>query len=255
MKRKFIVPVLLTLMLMLSLIGCTPRGEQGFQGLQGPQGLQGIQGTRGLQGAEGNRGLQGEQGKQGLKGEQGLRGYAGDEGDEGDKGNKGSTGATGATGATGDTGAQGEAGSGIINIYRVQVFGHIGHDLLDITSTTYVEVPGTFSSINGPFPLPAAGTIRWYRVEVLFAVNHDEVIYLRMKDPFNTYLPTWEHSFQGGHATNEWWTWSTTPRFSLSDLEEDYGIWGRQSHLEVKALTTSKAYLGSVWIVAEDLKE
>ena len=135
----------------------------------------------------------------------------------------------------------------LMNIYRVQVFGHAHHSSFYCTSTSYEAVPNTFAAQSGQFPAPVPGTQRRYRVEVSFAVNWDRVIYLRMRDPANN-LVAWEHSFQGGHAPNSWWSWGTTPRFSV------WNPWPRQYQLEMRASDTSGAYLGSVWIVAEDIQ-
>jgi hypothetical protein len=136
----------------------------------------------------------------------------------------------------------------LVNSYRVQVFGHAGHTLFSTDSTSYVPVPGTFPAQISRFPAPASGTSRVYRVEVSFAVDWDRIIRLRLRDPWNE-RTKWEFSFQGGHAPNSWWSWNTTPRFTV----EWPDAWPRQHQLEMKNSDNTVAHLGSVWIVAEDI--
>lgn len=155
----------------------------------------------------------------------------------------------GPQGAEGPQGPPGAAPSGtLMNVYRAQIFGHAFHDSFYSTHTSYVEVPGTLSAQGGPsrFPEPAPGTQRRYRIEVSFAVNHDQTIYLRVRDPRND-ITRWEASFQGGHAPNSWWSWGT------STITPWWLPWPRQHRLEMKCSDTSGAYLGSVWLVAEDI--
>jgi hypothetical protein len=139
----------------------------------------------------------------------------------------------------------------VVNSYRIQVYGHAGHDPFSINSTDYVQVPGTFAAMNLPFPAAAAGTTRYWRVEASFAVNHDRVITLRLHDPANSDT-MWEHSFTGGHASNAWWSWGTTAQFFIAFPDVQQG-WKRQFGLEMKSSDTDTAYLGSVWVIAEDV--
>ena len=87
MKKNFIIEIILSIVLIISVIClCTtiegPQGEMGPQGIQGevgPQGQmgpQGIQGEVGPQGQMGPQGIQGEVGPQGPKGEQGDDGHS-----------------------------------------------------------------------------------------------------------------------------------------------------------------------------------
>jgi hypothetical protein len=138
----------------------------------------------------------------------------------------------------------------VVASYRIEIFGHAGHDLFSIASTDYVSVPGTFSAVDNPFPAATAGTSRLWRVEVLFAVNHDRVITLRLHDPANT-STLWEQSFAGGHAPNTWWSWRTSPQFQAAFNQQALK---RQFELQMKSSDTNTAYLGSVWVVAEDVK-
>jgi hypothetical protein len=135
-----------------------------------------------------------------------------------------------------------------MNSYRVQVFGHAAHNLFHCTSTSYVGIPGTYSGVlvQDVFPAPVSGTERRYRVEVSFTTNHDEEISLRVHDPANN-RSEWELVLQGGHSPNTWWRWSTqviTPSLN--------GPWYRQYQLEMKC-SDADAYLGSLWIVVEDV--
>ena len=133
----------------------------------------------------------------------------------------------------------------MVNAYRAQIFGHAAHDLYYTTSNEYLRVPNTRSAQHDQFPAPAPGTQRWYRLEVSFAVAHDQQIHLRMRDGTNNII-AWEHGFTGGYAPNTWWSWATTPRFTR------HRPWNRQHDLEMRA-AASGAYLGSVWLIAEDI--
>ena len=258
-----------------------PQGELGPIGPMGPQGPQGEQGDTGPTGPEGQQGPQGEQGPTGPQGEQGPSGPTGPQGEIGPGGPEGPPGPTGPQGEIGPTGPQGEIGPGgpegppgpqgpqgppgpegppgeapkgvLVNVYRAQIFGHAFHNAFYCTSTSYVQVPGTYSaySSGGPplnlFPEPAPGTVRRYRIEVTFAVNHSRTIYLRMRDPWNN-MNAWELSFTGGYASNSWWTWCTknfSPWYN--------GPWPRQHGLEMRCSDSSGAYLGAVWLIAEDV--
>jgi hypothetical protein len=135
-----------------------------------------------------------------------------------------------------------------MNINRVQVFGHAAHSTFHCSKTTYTAVPSTLSAQNPDqmFPDPLPGTERRYKIEVSFAVNHDQSISLRMQDSANP-ITDWEATFIGGHAPNAWWSWSTqriSPGLN--------GPWNRQHQLEMKC-SDADAYLGGVWIVIEDV--
>jgi len=196
-----------------------------------------IAGPPGPPGPAGEKGPEGPQGPEGEQGPEGPQGPAGEQGPEGPQG------------SPGEQGPQGPLPSGaIMNVYRIQVFGHAAHSLFHCSSTTYTGVPSTYSATlfqNLVPPLPV-GMERKYRVEVSFATNHDEMIYLRVHDPANN-ITDWEIDLQGGHAPNAWWSWGTE---SISPGSN--GPWNRQHHLEMKC-SDADAYLGSVWIVIEDV--
>jgi hypothetical protein len=139
----------------------------------------------------------------------------------------------------------------VVDSHRIQVFGHVGHSAFSINSTDFVSVPGTTAAIDSPFPAAAAGTTRLWRVETSFAVFHDRVITLRLHDPANSQT-IWEQSFTGGHAPNSWWSWGRSAQFSL-DVMAVQG-WKRQYELQIKSSDLDTAFLGSVWVVAEDVE-
>ena len=152
-----------------------------------------------------------------------------------------------AAGHWGQTGTYTETAM-LIGIYRIELFGHSAHSAFTCNSTEYQSVPGTFDAHwSLPVPPVPAGAQRYFRIETLFAVNHDRIIWLRMRDPANN-LTNWEYSFQGGHAPNSWWSWGTTVRF------QHWNPWPCQNQLEIKASDTSGAILGSVWLVVEDVQ-
>jgi len=90
-----------------------------------------------------------------------------------------------------------------------------------------------------------------YREEVSFTDNHDDFIYLRMRDPWNNIIE-WEYSFRAGHAYNDWMSWRTSPRVLVSAGWEN-NPWPRQHGLEMKASDGDGSYLYGVWIVIEDI--
>lgn len=125
---------------------------------------------------------------------------------------------------------------------RIPIFGHAAHSPFACNSTEFIEVPNTYSSsvssINGKF-----------RLEVVFATNHDQSIAIRMFDPANPALPpTWSFEFKGGHAPNSWWNFQVTDTFDMS-----FDPWPRQSTLQMKSVEGSQSILGSVVIVVEEL--
>lgn len=125
---------------------------------------------------------------------------------------------------------------------RVPVFGHSAHSALKCTSTTYLDVPGTYSSSYSPQKCRC-------RLEVTFASHHDKAFSLRMFDPANpTHGHRWEFEFIGGHASNSWWNFQVTDEFTAEFGEP----WPRQNTLQIKSKDGSEIILGNVtlWITS-----
>jgi len=125
---------------------------------------------------------------------------------------------------------------------RIPIFGHAAHSSFQCDSREFVNVPGTFSSET------SNGQGR-YRLEVAFATNHDKGFSLRMFDPANPSLdPQWSFDFWGGHASNIWWNFQTTPTFNVRFKSDP---WPRQSTLQARSIDGSTFFLGSVVLVVE----
>lgn len=126
---------------------------------------------------------------------------------------------------------------------RVPLFGHAGHTAFRCQSTTYVDVPGTYSSSWGPQRCKC-------RLEVMFAAPHDKALRLRMFDPANPGSGhRWELEFVGGHAPNTWWNFQVTDVFQ-AELGEP---WPRQNTLQIRSNDGSEVILASVAILVTDL--
>lgn len=122
---------------------------------------------------------------------------------------------------------------------RIPIFGHAAHEPFKTNSQDYVPVPGTFASGDGALQ---KYTVRF---EVMFAVNWDCSIGLRMRDPANN-ITAWEITLKGGHASNDWWSFVTTPAALITR-----DPWSRQYCLEMKTDDQRGAILGQVvlWII------
>jgi hypothetical protein len=120
---------------------------------------------------------------------------------------------------------------------RIPIFGHAGHTTFMTSSTEYVDVPSTYSAV-------AASIRGTYRVEVVFAANHDRQMALRMFDPANPdHRPNWEFIFQAGHAPIDWWT------FDTRNFSSSIDPWQRQNTLQIRSLDGSLVNLASVHLV------
>jgi len=125
---------------------------------------------------------------------------------------------------------------------RIPIFGHAKHTVFECNSSAYIDVPDTYSAA---FNEEGRGS---YRIEVVWATDHNRSIALRMFDPANPQSPpNWEFEFKGGDAPNTWWNFATTNVFGPGD-----DPWPRQNTLQMKTLDGSQAFLGSVVIVVED---
>ena len=137
----------------------------------------------------------------------------------------------------------------LIGSYRIELFGHSAHSAFTCNSTEYEAVPGTFDAHwTLPVPPVPAGAQRYFRIETSFAVNHDRIIWLRMRDPANN-LTNWEYPSRA----------DTLPTVGgVGELTVRFKHWNRgppANQLEIKASDTSGAILGSVWLVVEDVQD
>ena len=136
----------------------------------------------------------------------------------------------------------------LVAVYKVQLFGHLGHSLFVSDKDTYQDVPDTqIASIpSGTFN---SGSTRYFRVEANFAVQGGAKLWLRMADQGMT---GWEFEFNTNGGPAGWWEWSTSPRFSYVVLP---GFpWQRGMKLQMKTEDNHTAKIGGVWVVAEDFK-
>lgn len=118
-----------------------------LQGSQGPIGATGVTGPTGPTGAMGTTGPAGAQGLQGNTGIIGITGTTGATGITGATGPAGSQGTQGVTGPTGPSG--GPIGpTGPTGIANVQTYGANGTALVNVTSTSFISVPGLSLAIN-----------------------------------------------------------------------------------------------------------
>lgn len=135
--------------------------------------------------------------------------------------------------------------------YRIQMFGHAAHTIFETTSQEYVVIPGT-ECAGISLPSVAEGANRYFRIELSFAGNHDDLVWLRSFDSANS-ITDWELKFKAGHYPIKGWSWGTTPRIKF--FTTPHLPWQRQHHLELKTDDSRGVKLGGAWVVVEDIIE